>query len=569
MEYLQVYILTIVSMVLVQNYVLARFLGLCPFIGVSKRSSEALGMGLAVTFVMVLASIVTWLIYNYFMLPHAVTGTNLFYMLGVIEDPQFALTPVLKVIAFILVIASLVQFVEMFLHKMVPSLYVSLGIYLPLITTNCAVMGVALLNTTAYFGESLSLIGAIVQGVGAGLGFMLAMMLMSAIREKLELLNIPAWLHGSPLAFLATGCMAVSFLGFAGLVTNDDMIEPAGAAEIETPADPARDAAPNGRAVSAPPSPTVAQVNIGEGSEESPSPDVPSHAKAAVGETEPPEPVGESPMRIVLATALALAVLGGLLGAGLAIASKAFHIEIDPRQEQLTEALPGLNCGACGYAGCSGYAEAVARGEVTDLTLCKPGGPETAAALAAIMGQEAAGGSSDREVAVLYCHGVNVGHKYDYAGVQECDAAAIVDDGPLACRYGCIGLGTCTRACNFDALVMGPEGLPVVIEENCVACGACVEACPKDLFKLVGVKKPVHIRCASHDKGAVARKACQFACIACRKCVKECPVEAISIEENLAVIDYEKCIACGKCVKVCPDDTIINLRQERKRHAST
>ncbi|MFW5799050.1 MAG: RnfABCDGE type electron transport complex subunit B [Planctomycetota bacterium] len=533
MELLKIYILTVLGMVFVQNFVLARFLGLCPFIGVSRRSSDAVGMGLAVTFVMALASVVTWVIFTYIMEPGS---ANIFYRMGLIPV-DFSMRPILKVITYILVIASLVQFVEMFLRKTVPALYRSLGIYLPLITTNCAVLGVALLNTTDYFGgRPLSLLGALVQGVGAGLGFLLAMILMSAIRERLEGAGLPSWLRGNPIAFLATGLMAIAFLGFAGMISNDDMAEP----KPKTPEVEAANPQPSGQ-------------RSGEG------PEVAGAAAAPSG----PE---KTSFGIVASAAIALALLGGLLGGGLALASKAFHVEIDPREQDLTEALPGLNCGACGYAGCSGYAEAIARGTEKDLTLCKPGGPETVCELGRIMGQEVS--TTDREVAVLHCHGVNVDRTYDYHGLTECDQAALLHGGPMQCKYGCIGLGTCARACDFQALVMGPDGLPVVIEENCVACGACVRACPKDLFELAGLKKTVHIRCASHDKGGVARKACKFACIACRKCEKICPVDAITIEDNLAIIDYDKCIACGKCVGECPDDTIANFRQERKRYAS-
>ncbi len=209
------YIVIVLSMVFVSNFVLARFLGLCPFIGVSRRTSDALGMGLAVTFVMTLASAVTWVIYTYFLRAGV---ANVFYRLGFISKEQ-SLVPVLKVTTYILVIAVLVQLVEMFLHKAVPVLYRTLGIYLPLITTNCAIMGVALLSTTAWPGaEEPRFLEAVVQGFGAGIGFLLAMLLMSGIRERLALSRVPECFKDVPIAFICTGMMALSFMAFVGMI---------------------------------------------------------------------------------------------------------------------------------------------------------------------------------------------------------------------------------------------------------------------------------------------------------------------------------------------------------------
>jgi len=187
-----------ISIALVNNMVLARFLGLCPFIGVTRKTSSALGMGLAVTFVMTLASVVTWLLYTY-----------------VLE--RYGLTEVLRTTSYILVIATLVQLVEMVIRKIAPALYRTLGIYLPLITTNCAVLGVALLNTTDA-RVPLNFIEATTQGFFAGVGFMIAMLLMSGIREQLEMADVPQPLRGAPIAFICTGLMSIAFMGFAGMV---------------------------------------------------------------------------------------------------------------------------------------------------------------------------------------------------------------------------------------------------------------------------------------------------------------------------------------------------------------
>ena len=199
----------VIGVALINNYVLARFLGLCPFIGVSKRMDAALGMGMAVIFVMTLASAVTWLIYNYIL-----RQGNIF---GAVD-----LGPVLKTGSYILVIASLVQLVEMFLKKSIPALYQALGIYLPLITTNCAILGVAFLNTTdAPLATKITqdnFLLAIIQGFAAGLGFTIVLVLMSGIRERLETADVPKCFEGVPIAFICTGLMAFAFMGFIGLI---------------------------------------------------------------------------------------------------------------------------------------------------------------------------------------------------------------------------------------------------------------------------------------------------------------------------------------------------------------
>jgi len=188
-----------IGAILIQNFVLSRFLGLCPFFGVSKKISSALGMGMAVIFVMTVASMFTWIIYRYILVPQEVTY--------------------LRTIVFILVIASLVQLVEMALQKFSPALYDSLGIFLPLITTNCAILGVAILNIqkNPFTGNDFTFIEAIVNGISSGIGFTLALVLMAGVREKLELARVPKAFEGLPIAFIAAGLMALAFLGFSGL----------------------------------------------------------------------------------------------------------------------------------------------------------------------------------------------------------------------------------------------------------------------------------------------------------------------------------------------------------------
>jgi len=188
----------LLTTIFINNFVLSQMLGLCPFIGVSKKIDSALGMGMAVIFVMTLASFITYLLYKYVLMPY---------------DVMF-----LKTITFILVIASLVQLVEMVIEKVSPSLYQSLGIFLPLITTNCAVLGVALLNINAGFVTAeMGLLKTIVQGVGAGLGFTLALLLMAGIRERLDLAKVPLHLKGVPITYITAGILALAFLGFSGM----------------------------------------------------------------------------------------------------------------------------------------------------------------------------------------------------------------------------------------------------------------------------------------------------------------------------------------------------------------
>ncbi|BBP46074.1 electron transport complex subunit A [Thiosulfatimonas sediminis] len=190
---MQDYILILISTVLVNNFVLVKFLGLCPFMGVSKKTDAALGMGLATTFVLTLSSVLSYLIYNYLLLPFGL---------------EF-----LQTIAFILAIAAVVGFTEMAIHKTSPVLYQVLGIYLPLITTNCAVLGVALLNV----GEQNNFIESAFFGMGAAIGFTLVMVMFASIRERLEVADVPGPFKGAPIALITAGLMSMAFMGFGGL----------------------------------------------------------------------------------------------------------------------------------------------------------------------------------------------------------------------------------------------------------------------------------------------------------------------------------------------------------------
>ena len=255
-----------------------------------------------------------------------------------------------------------------------------------------------------------------------------------------------------------------------------------------------------------------------------------------------------------------LALIGGVFGIVLTIVSRLFGTQTDPRVEQIEEALPGANCGGCGYAGCAAYAEAIVKGEAPP-DACAPGGEGTVQTIARIMGVEV--GEGVKKVAIIHCNGKNAKNRFDYAGVRDCRAATLVQGGFTQCTYGCLGLGTCVSACPFGALEM-KDGFPHVIEEKCVACGKCVDACPRDLIELVPLSSSVHVLCSSRDKGKDVKAACDVGCIGCKKCEKVCPVDAVHVTDFLSKIDYDKCISCGKCVKECPTSAIGDFRAERK-----
>ena len=236
----------------------------------------------------------------------------------------------------------------------------------------------------------------------------------------------------------------------------------------------------------------------------------------------------------------------------LAVAAKVFAVQKDPKEEAVLECLPGANCGGCGYPGCSGYAAAVASGKAP-VNLCAVGEGPVAAQIAAIMGVENV--AVTRQEAVVHCTGCGTNvSKYAYQGLKDCRAAALLPGGgSLGCDYGCLGLGTCEKACPFDAIHV-KDGVAVVDHDKCMACGKCVAVCPRGIISLepFKTKKHVSIPCSSKAKGPVVTKVCTNGCIGCGICAKACPKEAITLEDNLAKIDYDKCVGCGICASKCP-----------------
>ena len=256
-------------------------------------------------------------------------------------------------------------------------------------------------------------------------------------------------------------------------------------------------------------------------------------------------------------------VVGIIASVLLVIASKVFFVKVDERVAEVRSALPGANCGACGFAGCDDYAAAVTEDESVPCTKCSVGGESAAEAISKILGRDA--GGADRQVAFVRCNGDNGASKktLEWQGLMSCAAAKTFYNGVSACSHGCIGFGDCVNVCEFDSIGV-VNGVAKVNRDTCVACGKCIKECPQGLIALFPYKQDVHVVCQNTEKGGVTRKQCSNGCIGCGKCVKVCRKEAITVEDNLARIDPEKCINCGLCVTVCPTGAINSFNP---RHA--
>jgi electron transport complex protein RnfB len=262
-------------------------------------------------------------------------------------------------------------------------------------------------------------------------------------------------------------------------------------------------------------------------------------------------------------------LLGLVFGFALAAAALRFAVPVDPTVERVREALPSANCGACGFAGCTAYAEAVVENKDVAPNLCAPGRAPVAQQLAKLTHKEL--GSVVDRIVVMSCHGVSAyaRDEAEYLGIGTCAAAALVFGGPKACKNGCLGLGDCVRVCPFDALSLGSEGIAVVDSEKCTGCGLCVPACPKNLFQFYPRARRIELSCVAREKQAVVRSTCMVGCTLCRKCVAKCPAQAIEWNGTTILIDHDKCLAYGPscnevCVDICPS-TILHRIGQRPR----
>lgn len=259
-------------------------------------------------------------------------------------------------------------------------------------------------------------------------------------------------------------------------------------------------------------------------------------------------------MELILITTAVITVIGLVVGAGLVFTGKKFYVEVDEREAAVREALPGNNCGACGFAGCDAMAAAIAQGEAP-ANGCPVGGGPVAAKIGAIMGTEA--GAVERKIAFVRCKGSCevTKNQGNYIGIQDCASAVRAGLALTDCDYGCVGLGTCVQVCPEHAITV-QKGVAVVNRKRCVGCGLCAKSCPKGLIELVPEQNRVIVQCSNRDKGPQVKQVCSAGCIGCMLCTRQCESGAITVENNLAHIDYAACTQCGKCVEKCPAKVI-------------
>ena len=258
------------------------------------------------------------------------------------------------------------------------------------------------------------------------------------------------------------------------------------------------------------------------------------------------------------AVLLAVVVVGGtgiFIGLFLGFAGKKFSVHVDEKEAAVLDALPGNNCGGCGFPGCSGLAAAIAKGEAPT-NACPVGGAPVAARISAIMGVEAEEGK--RMVAFVKCVGdlEMANTEYSYYGVQDCTMMKYVqDNGPKACSYGCLGYGSCKNVCPFDAITIW-NGVADVDPEACKGCQKCIAVCPQHIIELVPYDQKWFVHCNNHEAGKLVMSECQGGCIGCKLCEKACKFDAIHVEGYNAHIDYDKCVNCGACARKCPRKVI-------------
>lgn len=256
-------------------------------------------------------------------------------------------------------------------------------------------------------------------------------------------------------------------------------------------------------------------------------------------------------IKAILVAVVSVAIISVIIGIVLGVAEKIFHVEVNQKELDVRDALPGSNCGGCGYSGCDACAHAIANGEA-EVTACPVGGKNVANKIADIMGKEA--GNMTRMVAYVKCDGHSEKRSvdYNYIGIDSCTYAAMMPgSGPYSCKFGCLGYGTCAKVCPQGA-IRTIDKKAVVDENLCVACGKCIKACPHQLIELVPADSHYRVQCSTHVKGKDVREACTAGCISCMLCEKNCEYDAVHVVDNVAKIDYTKCTNCGKCAEKCP-----------------
>ena len=262
-------------------------------------------------------------------------------------------------------------------------------------------------------------------------------------------------------------------------------------------------------------------------------------------------------MTAILIGVLVLSLLGLVFGLLLTLANMKFEMPSDPRRDAVRNELPGANCGGCGYAGCDALAEAIAAGKAP-VNACTVGGNAAAKAIAEIMGVEA-GAEKQRMVATVVCQGTldRCKTKFPYHGIQDCVAASLVNNGNRSCKYACLGLGTCARACKFDAIHVDPVlKIAKVNPAQCQGCGACIQVCPKSVLSLQPETLPVRLLCRAAEEGVMVSDNCKIGCVGCGKCEAACKFDAIKLVNHLPVIDREKCVGCMMCAETCPNGAL-------------
>lgn len=272
---------------------------------------------------------------------------------------------------------------------------------------------------------------------------------------------------------------------------------------------------------------------------------------------------------IAISVLILMTSVGLVFGLILAAANKKFAIEVNPLIHLVEDILPKGQCGACGYAGCMAYAEAVVTDPNIPPNLCTPGKAPVAKLVGELTGKVAE--EVAPRLAYVKCSGTlhNAVTAYEYNGIQDCTAATLLQGGPKGCQYGCMGFGSCVKVCPFDAMKMGEEGLPIIDASKCTGCGKCENVCPKKVITLTPIGMPVAVACNSRDKGALAKKLCRVACIGCGICAKNCQHQAIKMENNLAMVDSTICMEkCSEktCLAKCPTGAITGIHTIKSKH---